>query len=923
MSLFLLEPTVQHYAWGDARFIPRLLGRENPEGLPFAELWMGAHPDSPARVDGMTLRELIVSDPESILGTDAARTFGGELPFLIKVLSAGRPLSVQAHPEEEQARAGYAREEAAGVPLGAPHRSYKDPNGKPELVVALTDFYALVGFRPLEEIHSVLEEVPELHRLARNYEPNERGIRDLFQKWMTLPQSEIDAILGPIVDRLKRRSFDRDRREFWMVHCDGLFARDGHHDRGVLSALFLNLVHLRWGEGVHLSPGVLHAYLEGSGIEVMASSNNVLRGGLTDKHIDVEELARILVFAGKKPEILRPERASGNESVYPASAKEFELSVIEVSPERPYHGEESFGAEILLVLDGELQAVSGEEARTLGRGQSVFVSHATPYRIQGHGTLYKAAVPYRSPRFRGRRPKELAFGTSGLRGLTTDITDLEVFVDTRGFLDYLLTRREIHRGDPVSLAGDLRPSTERILTAASRAIQDGGFRVEYLGRIPTPALTYAAISRGRASVMVTGSHIPFDRNGIKFNRPTGEILKADEVGVLASVAEVRAIEYRRKETESPFGADGMLREPAARALPVALPTAREAYLGRYLDFFPEDALSGKRVVFYQHSAVGRDLLVELLKNLGAEVLPMNRAETFVAVDTEDVAEERLKELERLAEVARDTIGEIDAIVSTDGDSDRPLVVGIAPDGGVRFAGGDLLGILVADYLGVDAVVVPVNANDAVDVWSRQKGIELRKSRIGSPYVISGIEALRSEGRFHRIVGWEANGGFLVGSDIERNGRRLAALPTRDAALPIVAVLHATVERRASLVDLFSRLPPRFGKAGLIDRFARTASEAVLNRFAGASGARELSRFFTPELGFGAVERTDETDGLRIYFTNGDVAHVRASGNAPQLRIYALASSQERANEIVRAAIAEPDGILRRMERAVTDRRPEK
>lgn len=920
MSVLLLEPSVQHYPWGDTRFIPRLLGRDNAEGRPYAELWMGAHRDLPAGTGGRSLREIIASDPAGVLGSEAAASFEGELPFLIKVLSASKPLSVQAHPTEEQAREGFLREEAAGVPLGAHHRIYKDRNGKPELIVALTDFYALVGFRPLEEIGAVLEEVPELHRLGRAYEPDENGLRELFRRWMTLPQPEVDSILEPIVGRLKRRSFDRDRREFWVVHCDEMFSRDGHHDLGVFAALFLNLVHLRWGEAVYLSPGVLHAYLEGTGIEIMASSNNVLRGGLTDKHVDVEELARTAVFTGRKPEILRPERASETESFYPTAAREFELSVLAVTPERPHGSEESFSAEILVVLDGDIRVASGEELLTLRRGQSIFVTHGTSYRIDGRGTLYKAAVPFRSPRFRGRRPKELSFGTSGLRGLSVDMTDLEVFVDTRGFLEFLLRRKEIHRGDPVSLAGDLRPSTERILIAVSRAIQDGGFRVEYLGRIPTPALTYAGISKGRASVMVTGSHIPFDRNGIKFNRPAGEILKADEEGILAAVAEVRANEYRRKETESPFGDDGMLREPAIRALPDALLTAREAYIGRYLDFFPEDALSGKRIVFYQHSAVGRDLLVELLQNLGAEVLPMNRAETFVAIDTEDIAEERLKELARLAEVARDTLGDIDAIVSTDGDSDRPLVVGIAPDGGVRFSGGDLLGILVADYLEADAVVVPVSANDAVDLWSRQKGVELRKSRIGSPYVIEGIQALRSEGGFRRIVGWEANGGFLVGSDIERNGRRLAALPTRDAALPILAVLHATVERRCSLVDLFSRLPPRFGKAGLIDRFARSASQAILDRFAGARGARELCRFFTKEMGFGTVERTDETDGLRIYFTNGDVAHVRASGNAPQLRIYAVAASQERANEIVRAAIAEPDGILRRMERAVTEPR---
>ncbi len=728
MTLLLIEPTFQHYAWGDTRFIPRLLGLDNPDGLPYAELWMGAHGELPARVSGTSLREIIASDPVGILGQQAADEFGGELPFLIKVLSAAKPLSVQAHPTEEKAREGFLREEAAGIPMGARHRTYKDPHGKPELITALTDFYALVGFRPPEEIAAVLEEVPELHRLGQGYEPREEGIRALFRKWMTLSQEEVDAIIEPIVGRLKRRSFDRDRREFWMVRCHEMFSRDGKHDRGVLSVLFLNLVHLRWGEAVHLSPGVVHAYLEGTGIELMASSNNVLRGGLTEKHVDVEELVRTAVFTGRRPEILRPRRASETESFYPAAAKEFELSVLEVTPAQSHQSGESFSAEILVVLDGDLQATSGDELLTLRRGQSVFVGHGTSYRLSGRGTLYKAAVPFRSPRFRGRRPKELSFGTSGLRGLVSDMTDLEVFVNARGFLDYLLARREVHRGDPVSLAGDLRPSTERILGAASRAIQDGGFRVEYLGRIPTPALTYAAVSRGRASVMVTGSHIPFDRNGVKFNRPAGEILKADEEGVLASVAVVRGNEYRRKESESPFGDDGMLREPGARALPEAFPTAREAYIGRYLDFFPEDALAGKRIVFYQHSAVGRDLLVEILKDLGADVLPMNRAESFVAIDTEDIAEERLQELERLASVARDTIGDIDAIVSTDGDSDRPLVVGIAPDGGVRFLNGDLLGILVAEYLDVDAVVVPVSANDAVDIWCRERRVELRKTQ---------------------------------------------------------------------------------------------------------------------------------------------------------------------------------------------------
>jgi phosphomannomutase len=917
VSLIPLEPRVQHYAWGDTRFIPALLGRENRDAVPYAELWMGAHPDLPSRVGSGTLSDRIQEDPEAILGTSVAREFRGELPYLIKVLSAAIPLSLQAHPSEEQARVGFLRENRAGIPLGARNRSYRDPRGKPELLAALTDFYAFVGFRPLEEISATLDEVPELHRLASRFEPDERALRDLYRRVMALEQAEVDEILDPILVRLRRRSFERDRREFWLIRCDEAFARGREHDRGLLCALFLNLVHLRPGEALFLAPGVLHSYLEGAGVEIMASSNNVLRAGLTEKHIDIEELSKIVTFIGGPPPLLRPVTVREGERIYPSPVKEFQLAVIDVAPGRVHQSEEAYGAEILVALEaeGDIEVSSAEGPAKLRRGQSLLATHGTTYRIEGRGTIYRAAVPDRGPRFRGRRPSELAFGTSGLRGLVSEMTDLEVYVNTRGFLEYLLERREIYRGDPVSAAGDLRPSTERILGAVARAVTDAGFRLDYLGRIPTPALTWSALSQRRASIMVTGSHIPFDRNGVKFARPTGEVMKVDEAGILASVAGVRAWEYARKGGESPFADDGMLLPERARSLPEPSVAGSESYARRYLDFFPEDALTGKRIVVYQHSAVGRDLLVGILRNLGADVLPMERSDSFIPIDTEDISDERLLELERLASVARDTIGDIDAIVSTDGDSDRPLVVGIAPDGRVRFFGGDLLGILVADYLRADAIVVPVSANDAVDLWFGPRGVPVKKTRIGSPYVIEGMEEHLARGGFRRIVGFEANGGFLTGSDLERDGQWLAALPTRDAVLPILAVLHLSVERRRSLPELFSELPPRFGKAGLIDRFPARASRAILKRFSSEEGARELSSFFPPELGFGRIVRSDATDGIRLTFEGGDIAHIRPSGNAPQLRIYAVANTQERANEIVRLALAEPDGVLRKLERA--------
>ncbi len=498
--------------------------------------------------------------------------------------------------------------------------------------------------------------------------------------------------------------------------------------------------------------------------------------------------------------------------------------------------------------------------------------------------------------FRGAHPTALNFGTSGLRGLVSDITDLEAYINTRGFLDFLGVRDGV-----VALAGDLRPSTDRILVAVARAIEDAGARVDYVGKIPTPALTYYALERDQPSVMVTGSHIPFDRNGIKFNKPSGEVLKEDEPGILASVAKVRDAEYQRTPDESTFDDDGMLEQ--SRPLPPVNGDGSEHYLSRYLDFFPASGLVGKRIVVFQHSAVGRGLLVEILTRLGASVIPTRRSETFIPIDTEDITAERLSELQQMA----DDEGGADAIVSTDGDSDRPLVAGVDPGGTVRFIGGDVLGIIVAKYLGADAVAIPISANDAVDLALEN----VTKTKIGSPYVVKAMQEARGDA----VVGWEANGGFLTGSTIEKDGRTLRPLPTRDAILPILCALYASVEKKCSLSELVAELPPRFSKAGLIDDFPRDTSLEILRRFTPgdfAAIAGALSKFFTRELGFGQIEDINTIDGLRIYFSNGDIAHIRPSGNAPQLRIYAVADTEARADAIVEAALQEPNGILRRL-----------
>jgi phosphomannomutase len=519
------------------------------------------------------------------------------------------------------------------------------------------------------------------------------------------------------------------------------------------------------------------------------------------------------------------------------------------------------------------------------------------------------------PAFLRYDPVPLAFGTSGLRGLVKDMTDLETYVNVAGALRYLVAAGDIASGGTVLLGGDLRPSSERIMRAAARAISDAGMRIENAGLVPTPALALHAFSSGMASVMVSGSHIPFDRNGIKLMKRAGEVLKADEAPILAEVARVRGEEYGRTPEASLFDSEGMLK--ARFELPPRDGAAEERYVRRYVSLFEPGRLTGMRIVVYQHSAVGRDILPRILRELGAEVTVAGRTESFVPIDTENITREELSHVEALVRSASG--GPFDAVVSTDGDSDRPFVAAVDlanATNPIRFMPGDLLGIVVAEYLGADAVAVPISANDAVEQRMRAAKIELRTTRIGSPYVVAALDELAREG-FRRPVGWEANGGFLVGRDIDLGRSMLAALPTRDSVLPIVANLCAARARGMTLGALWDELPRRFGRAGLIDGVPVPVSRAILAHLMRA-GAGAIEEHFTSARGFDGVSRVDSLDGLRIYFSNGDIAHLRPSGNAPQLRVYANASSDERAAEIVAHCLREPDGILQALIRAVSE-----
>ncbi len=509
-------------------------------------------------------------------------------------------------------------------------------------------------------------------------------------------------------------------------------------------------------------------------------------------------------------------------------------------------------------------------------------------------------------------PRELQFGTSGRRGEVVHLTQLEVYINALAEVEYLqsLPAAEggIQRGD-FYFAYDLRPSSRRICQAVERAIRDAGMRPVNAGALPTPALTAYAIGKGAGSIMVTGSHIPFDRNGYKVNTSKGELLKQHEEPVNLAVAGVRERVYQSDFNESPFDERGLFKT-GDRDLSAEIPGARAAYIDRYVSFFEGCSLKGARLLVYQHSAVGRDLLVEILQRFGAEVIPRGRSETFVPIDTENIDAEQLAVIQALADQETNLF----AVVSMDGDSDRPLILDAAGPQ-VRFFGGDLVGMIVADYLGADAVVVPISCNDGID-RGRLASVLEPKTRIGSPYVIAGMELARQCGK-HSVCGWEANGGFLTGSEFRRAGRTLPALPTRDAILPILATLFAARERNISLAELFAGLPKRFSRAALLRNYPKSTSRKVVERFSPPHDVegikQELDDILTAEKGFGRVTGLDYTDGVRATCANGDVVHFRPSGNADEFRIYAVADTQARADEIAALGVAEPGGILRMLE----------
>ncbi|MBJ7001520.1 MULTISPECIES: mannose-6-phosphate isomerase, class I [Streptomyces] len=378
-----LDNTVRPYAWGSPTAIPQLLGVE-PTGEPQAEMWMGAHPGAPSRTARGTLAEVIDADPERELGKETVARFGPRLPFLLKLLAAGAPLSLQVHPDLKQAREGYADEERRGVPIDAPHRNYKDANHKPELICALTEFDGLCGFREPAHAAELLAALgvdslkPYVDLLGAH--PEEAALREVLTAILTADRADMARTVAEATAACARLGGDH-------APYAGL-AHQFPGDPGVIAAMLLNHVRLQPGEALFLGAGVPHAYLDGLGVEIMANSDNVLRCGLTPKHVDVPELLRVVRFEAGDPGVLRPEAAPDGEEVYETPIDEFRLSRYVLAEGGAAHDLTRDTPQILLCTAGSVRAGEHE----LGPGQSVFVPAGEQAVISGAGTVFRATV---------------------------------------------------------------------------------------------------------------------------------------------------------------------------------------------------------------------------------------------------------------------------------------------------------------------------------------------------------------------------------------------------------------------------------------------------------------------------------------------------------------------------------------------------
>jgi phosphomannomutase len=448
----------------------------------------------------------------------------------------------------------------------------------------------------------------------------------------------------------------------------------------------------------------------------------------------------------------------------------------------------------------------------------------------------------------------LKFGTSGLRGLATELEGPAARSYVAAFLRHCAGLGAL--GAKVYIGRDFRASSPAIAADCAAAVSAMGLVPVDCGTVPTPALALHAMAHRCPAIMVTGSHIPEDRNGLKFYLPTGEISKDDEAGILAHLR------------DDPI-------EDAVRPSADEQAATEKRYLDRWAPFSVARPLWGLRVGVFQHSTVMRDLLVTILERAGAAVVPLGRREGFVAVDTEAFGDAVFAPLRGWIDSEK-----LDAIVSADGDGDRPLVM----DGAGSFVRGDVLGLLAARLLGAQTVITPVTSNSAIE----RTGFfpQVVRTRVGSPYVVAAMEGAPA------AVGFEANGGTLVGPGHRLGGAPLEALPTRDAVLPILAALALPQQANQTLAELVASLPLQHALADRLPDVPSAVSGAFLQRL------RDDPAYAADFFGARGIAGLSDIDGLQFRTSSGDMVHFRASGNAPELRCYVEGASPEAARELL-------------------------
>jgi mannose-6-phosphate isomerase len=397
-KIFKLKGKVQHYAWGGYEFIPNWLGVANPEHKPFAEYWMGAHPSASSDIvtpnGNLSLNELVKGFSEITIGNKVQKQFG-ELPYLFKILDVREMLSIQVHPAKEEAVKGFEEEEIKGIPISAATRNYKDKNHKPEVMIALSEFWLLHGFLQQDSLRKVLQSLPEFKDFVSLFKNND--YKNLYQYVMQMSQSDVNTLLAPLVNReLQRKESNELSKEepgWWVAKLYEHQTSIGNIDRGVFSIYFFNIVKINPGEAIFQGPGIPHAYLEGQNVELMANSDNVLRGGLTPKHVDVPELLKHTIFEGVAPNIMMGEEKRSGEKSYPCPVEDFGISKIELKQSQTYSNTAS-SLEIIVIIDGEM-TISGKNNLSIKRGEAATILIGETYNISTPSRViaYKAFVP--------------------------------------------------------------------------------------------------------------------------------------------------------------------------------------------------------------------------------------------------------------------------------------------------------------------------------------------------------------------------------------------------------------------------------------------------------------------------------------------------------------------------------------------------